>query len=354
MKKYITQDRLKKNNIADIFTLIMEEGKVKRREIESKTGFSWGTVSTTVAYLIEQGYLREVKDDNGAVGRASSFLELDGSNYVSIGLDINRTGLKAEIVGLDLSVKERIYEPFNANTQDEVLAQAFGLCERAIALAKTKHKVFSLGIAFQGAVNGKEGISLRFPSIKDWQPINVKKLFIDKFNLPVYLAHDPKCALISALCQRKLNDLVLIRIDNGIGMAVLSDGKILDDTEKLELGHTIVGFEDGAPVTLESVATMRGIESRVNADFEIAVQEEEKAVTDGIDKLSVALYNVAMLFRPQKIIITGRAVINEKFDRLIKEHPLTQNLDIEFDGMISASLGAAAEGIKSAIRSLEI
>ena len=60
-KKYITQDRLKKNTLADIFIFILEKKQTTRREIEYETGFSWGTVSANVAFLIEKGYVKEEK-----------------------------------------------------------------------------------------------------------------------------------------------------------------------------------------------------------------------------------------------------------------------------------------------------
>ena len=60
-KKYLTQDRLKKNTLADIFVFILEKKQTTRREIEYETGFSWGTVSANVAFLLENGYIKEEK-----------------------------------------------------------------------------------------------------------------------------------------------------------------------------------------------------------------------------------------------------------------------------------------------------
>ena len=51
-KKYITQDKLKKNTLADIVIFILEKKQTTRREIEHETGFSWGTVSANVAFLL--------------------------------------------------------------------------------------------------------------------------------------------------------------------------------------------------------------------------------------------------------------------------------------------------------------
>ena len=69
MKKYITLDNLKQKNLSDILLYIMNNGETTRRKIQADTGFSWGTVSNSVTYLIEKGYVYTV----GILGRSDRF-----------------------------------------------------------------------------------------------------------------------------------------------------------------------------------------------------------------------------------------------------------------------------------------
>lgn len=347
MKKYITQNKLKKNNTADIFTFILEKGKTTRREIEFETGFSWGTVSSNVAYLLEKGYVTEEKMLGSGVGRTTYALCPNG-NIVGVGLDINRTELKAEVVGLDLSVKQTFSAEFNALTQEETLTIAENLCQTAIDWCKGKFSVFSLGVAIQGAVNGREGVSLRFPRIEEWQPCNVKERFALKFDLPVYLAHDPKCVLFARLCKKKYKDCVLARVDEGIGMAVAQDYKILDDTEKLELGHILTSTGE----KLEDAASVRGVCKKTGLSFEESLSLKE--TLSGIGELALALYNACVLFRPQRLILTGRAFEYMKFKETLVEKLNDYGINAEVDLTLSAAFGVAAEAMKSAIKSAEI
>lgn len=363
MKKYITQDRLKKNNIADIFIFILEKGSTTRREIEWETGFSWGTVSANVALLIEKGYVIEEKGQKtGAAGRQTLILRPNGEGIVSIGIDVNRTAMTAEVVGLDLSMKKRFVRPFTAQTQAELLLDAEELCREALDFCKDTYRVFSLGLAFQGAVNGREGISVHFPQIRDWVPYNVKEHFSQKFDLPTYLGHDPKCMLLAELSRKKHSDCVLVRVDEGIGMAVAQDGQILDDTEKFELGHTVAVRNGLACVCgkngcLEAYASLRGICRRLDISMEELLANEEKyasLLSDAADYLTVALYNVCVLFRPQSLILTGRAMELAHFRAAVLDGLKPDVGSVKIDLAISAAFGAAAESMKSAIKKFDI
>lgn len=363
MKKYITQDRLKKNNTADIFIFILEKGTTTRREIEFETGFSWGTVSANVAFLIEKGYVVEEKSrKTGGAGRLTFCLRPNGEKIVSIGVDVNRTGLTAEVVGLDLSVKKRFTQPFSANTQKEVLDQAESICREAMDWCGDTFRVFSLGLAFQGAVNGREGFSMHFPQIRDWVPYNVKEHFAKLYDLPVYLGHDPKCMLLGELSRKKYSDCVLIRADEGIGMAVAQDGRILDDTDKLELGHTLA-VKNGLPCVcgkngcLEAYASLRGISRRFGVSLEELFEHSDRYASlleEAADYLGIAIYNICVLFRPQRLILTGRAMELEAYARAVSKNIAVEHVTPYFDHNVSAAFGAAAESMKSVIKGFDI
>ncbi len=341
MKKYITQDKLKRNNTADIFSFVLERGKTTRREIQFETGFSWGTVSANVAYLYEKGFIKEEKIIGAGVGRATYALTLNG-DVVSIGLDINRSGLKAEVVGLDLSVKRSFFAPFTAENQEQTLSQAEELIRTALDWCEGKYKTLSLGVAVQGAVNGKEGVSLRFPRM-EWEPCNLKERFGLAFDLPVYLAHDPRCMLLAALCKKKRKDCVLVRIDEGVGMAVSQNYKLLNDTERLELGHIITPSGE----RLEEVASIRGICKKTGKPFEQSFTS--KCFSEGLSALKIALFNACVLFRPQALVLSGRAFEYPEFSKPLLSELEKLGVKAEVDVELSAAFGVAAQSMKSAV-----
>ena len=360
-KKYITQERLKKNTLSDIFILILEKKQTTRREIEYETGFSWGTVSANVAFLIEKGYIKEEKSEqSGVAGRTTYLLRPTSNSVASIGLDINRSGLSCEIVALDSRVIRSFESEFTAQTQADVLAQSEELCQRAINwCAENGLRIFSLGIAIQGSVNGRLGISMRFPNIDDWQAYSIKEHFAKKFSLPVYLGHDPKCMLLGETYRERCDDCILIRIDNGIGMSVSLDGKILDDTERFELGHTLAvpggrRCSCGKEGCLEVYGTLSAISATAKNDIGSLFKSPEKfeaELKEAGAYFSKALYNVYTLFKPQKLILTGNATELDCFIESAISPLHDECVDIVVDPEISAAYGAAVESVKSAIRS---
>jgi len=217
-------------------------------------------------------------------------------------------------------------------------------------------------LAFQGAINGREGFSMRFPQIRDWMPYNVKEHFSKKFELPVYLGHDPKCMLLGELSRKSHKDCVLVRVDEGIGMAVAQDGRILDDTEKLELGHTI-SVKNGLPCVcgkngcLEAYASLRGISRRLGVPIEELFANPTRyssLLAEAADYLNLAIYNICMLFRPQTLILTGRALELDAYAGALSKGIGVDGVSLRFDPNVSAAFGAAAESMKSAIKSFDI
>ena len=364
MEKYITQNSMKAKNLCDIFGYILENKKTDRRSIENDTGFSWGTVSANTAELIAKGYITETAGEkNPSAGRRMSSLIPNGS-AVCVGLDINRTGHTAEIVGIDNSRKETLKEAFSAETQEQLSDSITTLCGKAITACVNKYHVISIGVAFQGTVDEENGISLFFPKIPDWKPLNVRNMLVEEFGFPVWLGHDPKCILLSEAYRKMYRDCILVRVDKGIGMAVMQNGIVCDDNGKFELGHILVDSGENGLLTLEGFSSIDGIAARAGVPFAEAVRNHEtygELFDDAAKRLALALCNTAVLFNPEKIIITGKLCeykelfadrITEYFDDIYLKFGNKTELTVK--NKLSAALGAALESLRYAIRSYKI
>lgn len=357
MKKYITLENLKQKNLSDILLYIMYKGKTSRREIQDGTGFSWGTVSTSVSLLIEKGYVKEISGDlvNTGVGRKSSFLCVNGDKIVGLGVDVNRTGVEAVIMGLDASEKYKETFPFNASTLEEVLALIEKIIDKLIAYCNDKFEIKSLGISFQGEIDGEKGISYAFPGIENWKEFNIKEYFFNKYSLPVYFEHDPKCMLYSLKSSNNAENVLLIRADDGIGLSVMQNGKIMEDKKKFEFGHTLV-FVDKSfnnNNNLEYFSSASGISKQAGISFGEIKKNPDNYIEyfeRATDYLSVAIYNLFVLFRPESIILTGELFATNIYDTLLKEklkkYINDQSVEIITDLNLSAAKGVALNALK--------
>ena len=356
--KFLTKDRQKQRNLSDILRFILDKGSTTRRQIERETGFSWGAVSESVAELLSRGYISESMPTEKSVGRTSTVLSARGDKIASIGLDINTTGITARVIGFDLVRLWRSAIPFTAKTEEELFTDAIALCSEAVSFCEGKYKIFSIGIAIQGKVDTDNGISMYFPNLP-WESVNVREMFEDRFGVPTTVEHDPKCLLIAKEHRESFRDAILLRIDNGIGLSVIQDGKILGDFGRMEIGHTLA-VSGGTLCTcgkrgcLEAYSSIVGIERRLGKSFDAILTDGAPDIfTEATEHLAVAIYNLCMLFSPEKIILTGKLSEEASYtEPLIKRlcELVSDETDIEIDNNISASFGAALVSIRAAIK----
>lgn len=375
MKRYMTQENQRHNSISEILRYIVEHKAATRREIERETGFSWGSVSEISAQLLESGYITEEKDTRKTgAGRTGYILKPRGDKIASVGIDVNRTALSAQVVGFDGAVKHSVSKPFECVTQRQVLSAAIELCEEMLVFCGDKLRVMCIGVAFQGLLDRANGVSVRFPIEGDWIACSIKQIFEDRFGIYTYLEHDPKCMLIakSAESREREKSLMLVRIDGGIGMSVMQDGRILDDTEKLELGHMLAVYHGlecscGRRGCLEAYASIDGISRRCQKSFDELLKSKEKykeVFDEAAYHLGVALHNAAMLFYPERMILTGKfthyaAAELEILDKIkeifyeLEEYEGRRKIDITVEENISAAYGAAINAVNSAINNYQ-
>ena len=360
LKKYLTRDRQKQRNLSDILYYILERGEATRREIERDTGFSWGAVSEIVGELLSRGYLVEEEHSAGRVGRSSAILKPNGTSVAAIGLDVNRTELTARLVGFDLSKKWRRTLPFAADTQNALMQAVEDLCDEAMAACPEDMRVISIGVAMQGKVDAESGVSYRFPGIPDWEPLDVRTWLSERYSLPVSVDHDPKCLLFAKTVRENIRDGVLLRLDKGIGLSVVLDGKILGDFGRMELGHT-VAVPNGELCAcsrkgcLEAYSSIRGIERRTGRSFaELTASGDPSVFDEACTHLATALSNVTALFAPERIILTGKLAESDLFFNRFITHfaatPHGEGAALERDPSISAAYGAAVKSIRDVIK----
>ena len=360
MKKYITLDNLKQKNLSDILIYIMNNGETTRRKIQADTGFSWGTVSNSVAYLIEKGYLKEknCSDVTPGAGRKTSVLALRGDKIVGLGIDVNRTGIETVIIGFDGSIIFKQVFSFDANSQKELINLTESIIDKLFSICKEKFLIKSIGLSFQGEIDGESGISYTFPAINDWQPFNVKEYFSKKYQIPIYFEHDPKCMLYSLKGRCKIDDALLIRADEGIGLAVMQSGKIMDDKKRLEIGHMLF-LSDGQADKSKNLEYFASAKSLVNATKKTIndiKQDEQKylsAIENATKYLSLAVYNLYVLFRPEKIYLTGFLFSIESYEKSFKKQLkklLDEEIQIETDLNLCAAYGVAMNSLKHNIK----
>lgn len=356
MKKYLNQQDMKDRNSTNVFRLIRQRGPLTRRQIEAETGLSWGAVSNVTAKLIEAGYIRECKEAEGsagAVGRTPIGLEADGERHFVIGVDVNRSGFHALMTNLRGEVIHSEKLPPCHGDGEELLS---AICDavRVMLDYADGMNVLCIGVAMQGLVDAENGISVHFPRCNAWKDVPLAEILEERFGLPVFLEHDPNCTLYAYSAPRRIQEAILVRIDKGIGMAVMMNGRIFERFGAFELGQTLVTENRaGTACTLEACASMTGMAERAGVPFESLAERAGRGDADAIgyfhvmaDALALAIRNVSKLLNVSDVVLCGDMLTYKPlfYDRLIAQacsHSAEKPVTFSETDVAEAALGAA-------------
>lgn len=317
IKKYINQQDMKQTNAAEIFRLIRRNGQLTRHELEELTQMSWGGISNITARLIAGKYIVETKLTRTlGTGRKPSCLEVNSVEHFVIGLDINFSGFQAVVMNLKNEVVSTLSERVKYTDRHDLLEGIIKFTKKALKKA-SGHHILGIGVAMQGQVDAEHGISIQFPYCHNWKNVPLKEILEEQFGVPVFLEHDPNCILYAEAVQAEYERAILVRADNGIGLAVMMDGEILDGPGMFEIGHMCavpngILCSCGKRGCLECYASQRGMEAQSGMSFEElakqAYEKETKALKmfeDMADYLAVAVGNVAHLLNIPNILLCG-------------------------------------------------
>lgn len=370
MKNYINQQDMKESNTADVFSLVKNRGALTRKQIAERLGMSWGAVSTITAQLIECGYLEEKKaDSQGSAGRTPSYLEVCCSRHFAIGLDVNDMGLRAVLTDLRGEVVEQYSADADLSSKEALLSCISSLLDSIVA-GLGDRRLICIGIAMQGVVNAENGVSVKIPGRTDWENVPLAEMIEARFSVPTHLEHDPNCILFAAR-RGKAKDTLLVRVDHGIGMALMLGGRIIDKPGIFELGHTVVvpdGIKCGCGKRgcLDQYASIRGIKARSGKKFHVLVsdadigdEESMLYLKDAAKHLAFSISNVAYLMNVERVVLCGRLFEHKElfWDEFVNQYEYFGGSDLpkfSFANVDAAPQGAALIALGITLRKIAI
>lgn len=151
----------------------------------------------------------------------------------ALGIDIGGSGIKGAIVNLQTGEleTERHRIPTPTPSTPEAVA------ETVARLVQELGWDGPVGCGFPAAI--QHGVSMTASNIsKDWIGVDVENLLSDKLNMPVAVVNDADAAGLAEVRfgggKGKDGLILLLTIGTGIGSALITDGKLVPNTE---FGH---------------------------------------------------------------------------------------------------------------------
>ena len=267
-----------------------------------------------------------------------------------MGLDINKTGLNAIVMNLAGVVLKSLSQEIKSNTKDGLIAEVLLFLETVFSHFD-KGSIISVGIAMQGVVDSRLGVSVHFPDIPDWHNVSLADIIGNRFGVNVFLEHDPDCLLYTQLSAGNKKNTILLRIDKSIGMAVAIDGKIIKGKGIFEIAHNTV-VPEGKTCNCGKCGCLEAYISPCMEKGTI----NQKAIDELIYPISIEINSLINIFNAERVILTGKLLEYQKeFASEIKKHIYSDDTEIcFFETLDNAVRGALLIAVNRSINSINI
>ncbi len=336
-----TPGQIKQHNAALILREIYARAAISRAQLARLTHLSRPSVTELAQSLLEKGLIGEVGPEQifDKVGKKAQLLAFNPDAYQIVGVAVTNAAVICSLFNLRANGIVRRAAQRNGACGDEVVRLIVEAIEQVIQSAT--RPLLGIAVGAPGVVDSEAGIVHMAASL-GWQDLPLSQILSQRFHLPIYIGNDSNFAAVGEYrfgLGQGVKDLVIVEAGDGIGIGMLSDGRIIQGSTHAagELGHAPFPPLDDVCVCgrrgcLETKVSWWAIKRNVqriaeeHPDSTVAHLINGGDVTDGViwqaldqgdpyltalveqvaTYLAQALMMVIHVLNPQRIIITGR------------------------------------------------
>lgn len=260
-------------NRALVLQILRKYHQLSRAELARRTGLSEGAISRITAELLEDRLIHEQGSENSTGGRPGIRLELNPNYHRAIGVDIRQFETRVSLGTLQGQVIEsqRFRTPRSP-------AKTLEMAADHVNSLKAKERdalIHGVGVSVRGIVDHDRGV-VEVGSSPAWNDTAIKAPLEARTGLSVFVENNVRAAALaqSNSGSTEINNsrcMLFIRVDEGIGMGIVMDGKLYRGTHRSagEIGQMVVADAPGGgaqdrPGCLESLAAHPAILARYN------------------------------------------------------------------------------------------
>jgi predicted NBD/HSP70 family sugar kinase len=216
-------------NRSIVISAIRERGTLSRADLVRFTSISPASVSAIVSDLMEEGLVREegrVSSDGGRPGRLVRFAD----DVLLLGCDLaSAEGFRVGLMRLSGElVESRVLAVPAPVPSTERVARLLADYVIEVTSRSAAGRIVGAGIGVPGVVNPATG-HVQLARLLGWEDAEFGELLSDCLRIPVSVDNDVAFSLAAEVdrgAATKARDAVLLTFAEGVGGAVLLDGKI--------------------------------------------------------------------------------------------------------------------------------
>lgn len=373
-----------------ILNEIFQTEQCSRFDLARRLNINATMVGHYVDEFLREGLLVEGEPVQSRPGRAPTPLQPNPEHGCFLGLDFE--ALRARAVLCDFAGEPVIQEeiPLRAGARrEDVLGEIRDLALRVADQATCP--VLTVGIAAPGQVDCTAGRILHYRLIRNFDQVPVREHFESVFDVPVFVEDNIRAVAFGELLRgsgRGCENFLCLAARSGVGLGIVIGGKLYRGgaagVGAGEVAYMVVPTREGPRLITDLVSAtgfVNGVKSLLEswqntaARKRLAERRDELSLADVVavaeagdpllqerleelgSQLGMLAANLANLFAPEKIVLTGEVptcspLVRQSMERSFREYtlpPLLRTVYLE-DGMLggfAGALGAALLGFET-------
>jgi len=343
-------------NGIELLNLIGEHGPVSRASLAKLSRLSKPTVSSQVEALIAQGWVIEVGQGESGVrgGKKPQLVQFNADAGRLFGAEIDPSNIRVAAADLEGKILARAEIPLGGNCSAEsTVAILIEALRDMIGREGGDGAQRVVSVAAPGRVDVRRGVVLEAGNLFNWTLVPIRAHLEKALGIPVFVDNNVKMATLGEIhfgVAKGHKDVVLVRLDTGIGSGVMIRGKLLHGSHWAagEIAHMILDLNR----SLEDWHVRGYLESMVGADRILSRAEEitngatgsaleflrtggrshshlERLHTEIVLHLGIAIANLVCSYDPALVVLQGdllAAVVDEVRSVVNKAIPWGANI----------------------------
>lgn len=310
---------------------ILQQRSVSRAQLAHEFHYNTMTAGNIAERLLTAGAIKESgidEPESPQVGRPPIALSINERYGSFIGINFNSRELSAVLVDFAGNVRGSFYVLFSEDPDKDEVIDAIDDAVSSLRADFPDDRIIAIGVGSPGVVDYRRGIGLTYQRIRKWDNVPLSELLYLKFRLPVFVDQNCNCFAIGeallGIAKTCASAIVLV-VGAGVAMGVVNHGEIFrsSNVSAGEIGHTNIGPHDrqcwcGNSGCLEAgVSGWRLEQELANAGFDAHELDSFwarvnagdgtalKIIAPMFHYLGIAVVDIARLFRPEVVIVTG-------------------------------------------------
>jgi N-acetylglucosamine repressor len=330
-------------NERQILRLLQSAGPMSRADVTRRSGISAPTVSKAVASLLAAGLLEEFDAAEPLRGRPAKQLRLAQQSAQVLGFVIDQPQCRVVSASLDGRIHDDCCRSFDTpDAYVELIAAAAAAARELISDGKAT--TLGLGICMPGLIDARDERGILSPNVPCTNGQSPSRDLGRRLGMQCVTVHESHALCLAERyygAARDLEDFAMFDISTGVGLGVMSGGRILAGHSGLagEIGHVTI-VPDGRKCgcgnrgCLETVASdsafaanvSRRLRRKLTADQIVQLVRAGKLdvraeAAEACRYLAIGLAAAINLFNPATLFVHGRLLETDEklFGRLVEQ-----------------------------------